>query len=327
VAGPNLDQGESAMTMPTPCWRAARRAALASALALAGVAAGQGTAAAQAAPHPIPISSCYYTIMASGTYVLTQDLTCPGSEPAITVAPNVDNVRLVLAGRTLTGDGDDEGNGVVAVGTLEDPIAGLRVVGGTVTGFDDGVFIRNAPGARVAGVTAAGNQRRGIYVDQSPGAWLVGNTARDNREGIYAEDCDGCQIVGNRAIGNAREIFSDGIQLDSTAGARVVGNTATDNGDDGFDISFGSADNLVSGNVVTGNLGSGIDVVDGSRGNQFVGNLATGNDADPNGDRDLFDGNVRSDEPTVCPNTWRANRFATDNEVGAGAGPGAGCIR
>lgn len=318
------------MTAPKAWGRIARRGAtLASALALAGMATGQKTVAAQA---PRLISSCPYTIMAPDTHVLTRDLICPA--PAITVAPNVDDVRLVLGVHTLTflGPNDpdvfDE-NGIVAVGTSEDPIAGLRVVGGTVAGFDNGVFVRGAPSARVTGVTAAGNQRRGIYVDQSPGAWLVGNTARgNNREGIYAEDCDGCQIVGNRAIGNGREGFSDdGIQLDSTAGARVAGNTATGNGDDGLDVSFSSADNVVQGNAFTGNLGSGIDVVDGSRGNQFVGNLATGNDADPNGDRDLFDGNIRSDDPAVCLNTWRANRFATDNEVGAGAGPGAGCIR
>lgn len=309
--------------------RVARRVALASALALAGAAAGPEASAAQA---PRLISSCPYTIMAPGTYVLTRDLTCPA--PAITVAPNVDDVRLVLGGRTLTflgpNDPDEfDENGIVAIGTLDDPIAGLWIVGGTVTGFDDGVFVRGAPGVRVTGVTATGNQRRGIYVDQSPGGWLVGNTATaNNREGIYAEDCDGCQIVGNRAIGNGRQGFSDdGIQLDSTTGARVVGNTATGNGDDGLDLSFRSADNLIQGNAFTGNLGSGIDVVDQSTGNRLVGNLATGNDADPNGDRDLFDGNVRSDEPTVCLNTWRANRFATDNEVGAGAGPGAGCIQ
>lgn len=320
------------MAMATWWERAARRVALASTVALAGVAAGQETIAAQA-PRPIPISSCPYTIIAPGTYVLTRDLICPA--PAITVA--ADNVRLVLGGRTLTflGPSDPEESGIDArgvpsdpdAGTPADPLTGLWIGTGTVTGFDDGVFIRNAPGARVTGVTATGNQRRGIYVDQSSSTWLVGNTARDNEEGIYAEDCDGCQIVGNRAIGNAREISSDGIQLDSTAGARVVGNTATGNGDDGIDLTFSSADNFISGNVVTGNLGSGIDVVDGSRGNRLVGNLATGNDADPNGDRDLFDGNVRSIEPTVCPNTWRGNRFATDNEEGAGAGPGAGCIQ
>ena len=171
------------------------------------------------------------------------------------------------------------------------------------------------------GLTAAGNQTFGIYV-RSPGASLVWNTARDNREGIYVEDCDGCQIVGNRAIGNAREIFSDGIQLDSTTGARVVGNTATGNGDDGIELSFSSTDNLVSANVVTGNLESGIDVSGGSVGNRITGNIATGNNADLGGDSDLFDANL----PT-CLDTWRAALFATDNEEGGGAGPGAGCIR
>lgn len=313
--------------MATSWERAARQAALASTLALAGVAAGQETVAAQA-PSPIPISSCPYTIVAPGTYVLTQDLNCPA--PAITVAPHVDNVRLVLAGRTLAllGPNDPDAfdqNGIVAAGTPEDPIAGLWVAGGTVTGFDDGVFVRNAPGARVAGVTAAGNQGRGIYVDESPGTWLVGNTATGSERGILVANCDGCWIAGNRATGNARRFSSDGIWLLRTTGARVEGNTATGNADDGIELVSDSTGNLIRGNAATDNLGGGIDVADRSTGNRLVGNTATGNDADGDGfDRDLDDRNITG---RGCVNTWRANRFATDNEVGADAGPGAGCIQ
>ena len=31
--------------------------------------------------------------------------------------------------------------------------------------------------------------------------------------------------------------------------------------------------------------------------------------------------------PGACVNLWRGNSFETDNEDGAAAGPGAGCIR
>jgi hypothetical protein len=57
---------------------------------------------------------------------------------------------------------------------------------------------------------------------------------------------------------------------------------------------------------------------------RLEGNQATGNDADGGGfDHDLFDANVGRG----CFNTWRANSFVTDNEEGAAAGPGAGCIQ
>jgi hypothetical protein len=48
----------------------------------------------------------------------------------------------------------------------------------------------------------------------------------------------------------------------------------------------------------------------------------TGNQATGNGEADLVDQRF-----PACVSTWRGNRFATDNETGAAAGPGAGCIR
>jgi parallel beta-helix repeat protein len=297
--------------------RTNRGAALAGLLALAGAAAAYPAAAGPFVA--IPISSCPYTILAAGNYALTQDLTCPGTEPAITVAPGVDNVRLFLKGRTLTGDG--QVGGIVAEGTPEDPIEGLRIVGGTVTGFSDGVLIRNAPGARVARLTADGNLENGIYVDQSPNARIVGNTASGSVKGIYVRDCEGCWIVDNRATGNARSVTSDGIWLLGSTSAWVKRNTATGNGDDGIELVSNSTNNLIRANVTTGNNGSGIDVADGSRGNRLVRNRATGNDANNDGtEQDLTDRNLSSG----CVNTWLDNSFATDSEDD---GPGAGCIR
>lgn len=348
------------MAKTTSWGTAARQAALAGALALTGGAALAGAAAA--APHPVPISSCPYTIMAAGTYVLTRDLSCAGPAPAITVAPHVDNVRLVLGGRALTGDGS--GNGIVAAGSADNPITGLRISLGTVTGFVAGVLVDFAPGAWVVGVTATGNSDRGIDVEQSPNARVAGNTAsRNGDNGIRVDDCVGCDVAFNRTADNAQDsIFAssdntgarfvsntavrsgrngfdlngcancliagnlaDGnrsygidIGFDST-GMRVAGNTARGNGLAGLSLGTGSVDdNLVQGNTTQDNGGGGIEVVEGAVGNRLEGNRATGNTP-----FDLIDENLDL-VPPACANTWRRNRFATDNE---GDGPGAGCIR
>jgi parallel beta-helix repeat protein len=259
------------------------------------------------------IPNCPYTIMQPGVYVLASDLSCPGGT-AITVA--ADNVVFNLNGRTLTGDGD--GVGVSAEGSEADPITGLRVENGTVRGFFDGVRVGNAPGARVANVTATGNDDDGIEVYASPGARIEGNTLTGNGFGLLVDGCEGgCRIAGNRVADNGR-----GILIRDATGARIEGNTATGNGSDGIALSGdASTGNQVRGNTATGNGESGIEVEVDSTGNTLEGNTATGNDADRDGDPDLVDRNLPADP---CPSTWRGNNFVTDNE---GDGPSAGCIR
>lgn len=271
------------------------------------------------ASHPAEaktlIGSCPYTITLPGTYVVSRNLNCPGDEAAIEIT--ADNVRLLLGRRTLTGSG--EGVGVRALGTSEDPIEGLRISGGTVTGFDAGLTIVNAPEAEISQVTAQDNSFNGIRIDDSPGAQLLRNTVRGSQRGLFTKGCDGCLVRGNHAIANAGAIGSDGIVLDRTSGARVESNVATGNRDDGIELITSSTGNLIRLNVVTSNGGSGIDVAFGSTNNRLLLNLATGNNADGVGtDEDLADRN------SGCLNTWRANRFVTDTE---GDGPRQGCIR
>jgi parallel beta-helix repeat protein len=294
--------------------RAARRAGLGAALALGGALLALGPTEAEAAPVLIRSCTPAYTITEPGRYVLARDLNCPGG--GIVVA--ADNVRLDLGGNTLTGGG--AGSGVAALGSEVDPITGLRVENGTVAGFDDGLVLSNAPGARVSRVTATGNVDDGIAVRNSPRARLRGNTAtRNGGDGIDVGGCDGCVLAGNRIVGNG----DTGIEVESAKGARVAGNTVTGNVDDGIDLQGGEVDDsLVRGNTITGNGDNGIVVDAGSTGNRLAGNRATGN-----GGPDLEDVNLPANPPSACPNAWRGNRFATDNEAGPAQGPGAGCIR
>ena len=240
--------------------------------------------------------------------MLARDLNCPGNGIVI----SADDVRLVLGGRTLTGNGS--GDGIVAAGSADNPLTGLRVVSGSVIGFDDGIVLGNAPGAQISGVTATDSADDGIAGRNSPGAGLVGNTAaRNGGDGIDLGGCNGCMVIGNGIVENV----DTGIEVESLTGAQIAANIVTGNGDDGIDLQGEQADgNRVQGNQTIGNDDNGIVVDAGSTGNLFEGNLATGNPG-----LDLEDVNLPANP---CPNTWRGNVFVTDNE---GNGPGAGCIR
>jgi parallel beta-helix repeat protein len=286
---------------------AAPWAVLAGALALGGALLPGSAGPAMAAP--MPIATCGALITRPGRYVLIADLTCDVT--AITVA--ADGVRLDLGGRTLTGDGEGFVFGVLAEGTPGNPtVEGLRVGNGTVRGFLDGVRIENAIGARVAGVTASGNDDDGLDVRDSRGVRLVRNVAAGNGDdGFDLLVCQSCVVAGNRAAENG----GDGIETDDLARTRVVDNRASGNGDDGIGLDGAGAErNLVRGNTATDNGSSGIQVGAGPTGNRLAGNRATGN-----GGFDLFDGNL-----PACVNAWRGNDFLTDNE---NDGPGGGCIQ
>src|SRR3954447_4228798 len=105
----------------------ARRMALALGGALTLASAGP------AAAGTVQFTACPYTIPAPGTYVLAADFACGGG---ITV--QADDVQLVLGKHTITGLGISlGGDGVVATSHK-----GLRVVGGTITGFGRGIDIQ-----------------------------------------------------------------------------------------------------------------------------------------------------------------------------------------
>jgi len=151
---------------------------------------------------------------------------------------------------------------------------------------DAGIFAEGVTGLSVEGGTLT-RFDYGVSLGDTPGARVLGvNASGGNEFGISVGGCAGCRIVGNRTNGNEE----DGIDVLSSPDARIIRNTATDNGFDG------------------------IAIVEGSTGDRLKRNRAAGS-----GHFDLYDGNL----PT-CVNTWRRNRFTTDNE---GDGPGRGCIR
>jgi parallel beta-helix repeat protein len=277
---------------------------------LLGLGIGTGSAEAQNL-----IDECPFTITEPGSYQLAGDLECEG-EGIIILA---DNVRLNLGGGTLTGPDDGDSDGVIAPGSEDDPITGLRINGGTITGFNAAIVLDFAPGARIAGVTASANDG-GINVEDSPRTLIVGNTAANNdQDGIIVLRCDRSTFTLNRVLDNGDE----GIVLTETTGARVAGNATSGNGEDGIDLDVETHDNLVVANRTTGNGQSGIEVgitevIDASTGNRLTLNRSVDNGLESGFDMEDLS------LPDACVNTWRANSFETDNE---GDGPGSGCIR
>src|SRR5262245_48811359 len=131
------------------------------ALALSFFGLGLGRGAAQ--PASTPVTQCGQVLDAPGLYHLPQDLgPCPGDGVVITAS----NVRFSLAGHTLSGvstqqscDLDNPQYGITIAGDTR----GVRVGGGTVRGFVDGI-VQSGSRSRVTATTVADNCLFGIYV-------------------------------------------------------------------------------------------------------------------------------------------------------------------
>jgi|tagenome__1003787_1003787.scaffolds.fasta_scaffold20075703_1 parallel beta-helix repeat protein len=212
------------------------RATAARRMALAGMLGGALLASAgPAAAGTAAITSCSNDpITMSGTYVLATDLSCPIGINGVLIEAS--NVHLVLNGHTITGLGPnttDRVAGITARGSSSNRLTGVRIEGGTLTGFPlAGIFVINASGLRISGVTASGNggilQGVGVLMADCPGCRVVDSVTSDNvGDGIaFVRNTRNALIANDTATGNGR----DGIALDGSAtGVRVTDNVATGN--------------------------------------------------------------------------------------------------
>src|SRR5262249_39766500 len=115
---------------------------------------------APAAAQSTAVDTCGQELSAAGNYHLTGDLSCSSDGVVITASA----VSLTLAGYTITGvsslescDVDQPQFGV----RVESGTANVRVSGGTVTGFVDGVMLYGS-NSRVSAMTVTNNCVFGI---------------------------------------------------------------------------------------------------------------------------------------------------------------------
>jgi parallel beta-helix repeat protein len=272
-----------------------------------------------------------------GQYILTADLDCTG-----TFATGIDitasKVVFHLAGHTIASTDcvmDKEVYGIFVHGG----ISGVRIDGGTVRGFTDGIVLSSS-NSRVRGMTVTGACLFGIAVTGT----------------------------GNQVDTSVISLtHGDGIGIGSGGSNRIVSNDISDNFRVGVDISNFSNDNFVANNIINRNglgagqqggvaifNGTGNVIATNSLNNNFEGieiespgNTATGNTVSGSLDVGIFIPGFGSpsvvksntvfgsvlvdmlDDQAACDsNTWRNNKFQTDlvNDVSDG-GPKVGCLR
>jgi parallel beta-helix repeat protein len=293
------------------------------ALALSSLGVGLGVAAAQ--PASTPVTQCGQVLAAPGHYHLAQDLgPCPGDGVLIAAS----NVRFTLAGHTLSGvstqascDLDNPQYGV----SIATDARGVRVSGGTIRGFVDGI-VHYGSRSRVTGMTVADNCLFGIVVSGT-GNRVDTSRVTGSDDGIALCEAQQAVVEANEVFGNFRYavilscgdgsnqnrvvrniLHGNGLPAGDGGGVaifngsenRIVGNAVNGNWD-GIWLSAATG-TVVRDNTVNGNLSIGIAVSGSSPGNTLRGNTAYGNA--------LFD---LSDDNPPGVNTWLANLYGTSH--------------
>jgi Right handed beta helix region len=296
------------------------------------------TLPARALTPLIPVTTCGQTLSAAGGYVLTVNLDCSGT---FTNGINItaSNVVFHLAGHTISST-DCDGTKVIEGIMVSGGVSGVRIDGGTVKGFNDGVGLLFSNNARVSGMTVtnacssgvaiSGQNNRvdtsvvtlsfgGIGIGAANGTHIVSNDISGNVEvGVEISNLAHDNFVQNNIINNNGIVDKlGGVVIFSGAGTNnLVANNTLNNNFDGVDIL--APGNVARDNSVNGSVGNGIFI-------SFSGSPSTVklNTVLGSGIADMND-----DSPTCAGNTWRKNIFQTDlaGNVSDG-GPGVGCIR
>lgn len=222
--------------------------------------------------------ACGQTITASTT--LTMDLSCPGNG----IFVDASGVTLDLGGRTITGP-PPSGSFIRGI-DIRSGRTGVRVVNGTIRGFDRAVNISSrANGATLSGLTLDANGLGVGSATDSSNAHIAGNTILNTTQ-FSAMQLGGTahRVEGNvMANGASTAIFLSGNQN------VIAANRISEMGASGITIgAFPSNPGPFMGNQVTNNQISGssrvftsasISVTGGSgtvvEGNTMVGRLTT----------------------------------------------------
>lgn len=285
-------------------------------VALAAAGAPPAGSSSTMSATPIDSSTCPQTV--SGSVRLETDLICTNTSGLIVGA---DNTVIDLNGHTITcvapGDGyAGSCQGTGANGALQDsdtPEVGVdsnnhdnvhvfsHVDGGTIDGFDRGVFVRaDSDNAKVRQLTITGPPVSTGFRPPVFGAVVEGDHCRGGivrvdgnvidhqTTGIRVNNAS-CVYVGSNVVrdntgADPAVAVNAGIRIRNSSTNQVRGNLVIDNGngvvappppDSGIVLDGPTAPatgNLIVGNSVNGNDGEGIATDTGASGNDIVNN-------------------------------------------------------
>jgi hypothetical protein len=283
-----------------------------------------------------PVTDCAQTLSVPGEYVLTVNLDCSGT---FTNGVNItaSNVVFHLAGHTISSTDCDDTKSIQ--GILVSGLSGVRIDGGTVKGFNDGIGLTSSH-SRVSAMTVTNACIFGIVVSGENNQVDTSVVTLSNLDGIGLQLASGTLIVANDISGNLRlgVDISNNSNNNSVKSNIINGNGIIAKEQGGVGIFFGT-NNVVANNALNSNF-NGIEI-------ESPGNFVQDNRVNGSSDIGIFINpfgspstvkhntvlgsvlNDMADDNASCDtDTWKNNIFQTDLVAGASdGGPGTGCIR
>jgi hypothetical protein len=303
---------------------------------LFGLAAGLLLAAVPARALT-PVTACGQTLdVPGGAYILTVDLDCSGTL-ANGVNITASNVVFHLAGHTISSTDCDVTKGIQGI-FVSLAISGVRIDGGTVRGFNDGIGL-NSSNSRVNAMTVTNACFFGIALQNQNNQVDTSVVTLSGLDGIALQVATGTIIAANDISGNLRL----GVDISNNSNnnfvkSNIINGNGTSGEQGGVGIFFGT-NNVVANNALNHNF-NGIEI-------ESPGNFALTNKVNGSSSTGIFITTLGTPS-TVKQNTvlgsvitdmndtnascdmdiWRKNTFQTDLVAGASdGGPGTGCIR
>jgi parallel beta-helix repeat protein len=289
-----------------------------------------------------PVTTCGQTLSVPGEYLLTRNLVCPDTGVDFNgVTITASNVVFHLAGRSISStvcDLNRNLSGIFVTGGL----SGVRIDGGTVRGFNDGIALSSS-NSRVVGMTVTKACAFGI-LGQGENNWIEENVVTASGDGVALSPAKLTRVTANHLSGNVRA----GVALSDFADSNFIErNILNNNGDYGIAVFNGN--NIVIRNNAANKNRIGIALLStatrdgatvlphGVLDNTVHGNSETGiwitadgapgivrrNSVFGSGTSDMQD-----DSLGCAGNTWGNNTFRTDVVAGVpNGGPAVPCLR
>jgi parallel beta-helix repeat protein len=209
--------------------------------------------------------ACGKTVMDNVS--LQEDLVdCPSGKNGLTIG--ADGITVDLNGHKIIGS-----SGSATGIDNSDGHSGLKIIGdGSISGFTDGIEIRDSSGVQVSGLTIQGNTGIGLRVSNGQGGRFSNLRVVGNRAGgaVFADGADHNKINAVLFIHNG----ADGLIVAGDANT-VTGNWANANAGDGFVVEAGATSTQLSDNRANGNAGNGFSIE--SAGTRLKANVAQKN--------------------------------------------------
>ena len=225
---------------------------------------GNHTATQALPPTSVGVALVFYTMHSqtttTGLVINSQSNTVQGLQIINFTGPGL---RVNSASNNTIGGRRNQGTGPLGQGNL----VGANGRGIEFYGSSSNVLKGNIIGANIAGLKAMGNRGAGVYMENSRGNVIGGNTADERNlvsgnagPGISLSNSDtnliegnfiGTDVTGLNALGNG----SNGIELYESRGAVIGGDTPEER------------------NIISGNEGMGIQLYSNSDANRIKGNF------------------------------------------------------